>query len=132
MDRTHEKLTAAAAKAGYDTVTEKWCIAFLNEARTNGRERSVKETLRERFRHLYRGREKRFVCFRQILLVYEGKRPVDFMALRDVHDQIIRSNDRMPKGEIPRSVALFSTAVSIELYRNARRKDRLPDAELGV
>ncbi len=125
-----ERLVAVAAQAGYGAVTEEWCDLFLRAARTDGRERSVKDSFRRQYDNLNRGGEKRFVCYRRILIVYEGKRAIDFRALIEVHSQILRSPDRSPTGR-DRTDALFAVAVSIQLHRKACKRDRIPDAVIN-
>lgn len=125
----NERLIAAATRAGYENVSEEWCKRFLEAARRDGRERSVKDSFRAQYGNLNRGKDKRFVCFRRILVIYEGRRPVDFHAIRDVTDQIVRKPDRL-KGNKDSGIALFSIAVSIEMSSNARRQHRVPNYDL--
>lgn len=131
LGRNRERLVVAARRAGYGSVSDKWCEDFLSAARTDGRERSVKESFRQRYANLNRGGKKKFFCFRRILIVYEDRRPVDFQAIVDVQDQILRSPDRSPSGEEKRNKTLFAVAVSIQLHTKARKADRIPDAPLA-
>ena len=128
--RIYERLTTVARQAGYGSVSEEWCEKFLEAASRDGSERSVKDSLRNKHDRLNRGWKKKFISFYRILIVFEGKRPVDCYPLEHVQNQILLPPDSPPTGRVG-AEALFAVAVSIQLYRKARKRDRIPDAVLN-
>lgn len=129
MGDVRRKLVVAATRAGYENVSDRWCDEFIATLQVEGRETRVSEDLCERYRPLNRGKPKRFVFFRRILVVYEGSRMVDFLAIRDVGNHIIHEPDTTSGGK-ERQAGIFATAVAISLHHTARRLDRVPDARL--
>lgn len=128
--RIYDRLTIVARQAGYGSVSEEWCEKFLEAASRDGSERSVKDSLRNKHDRLNRGWKKKFISFYRILIVFEGKRPVDCYPLEHVQNQILLPPDSPPTGRVG-AEAFFAVAVSIQLYSKVRTADKIRNLKLS-